>query len=453
MTLLIRIGQRILLTLLGLLLFAVALGWATGFFATAAAVGTGMGAKLLCSAEHVMGQDRDRARQDLEQYSALLKYLTVTYNDDGKSVSANLLGSQEKTASFVPGLGCAIDDASYETRQRLTVPIAITSPGDVWPAGPQVSAATLPLQTLVDELVQEDNSEGLNTRALLVVHRGQVVAETYAQGASATTPLLGWSMAKSMTAVMLGNLEYRGLLTDVESPLFNAWSQDERAEIDLVDLLTMTDGIDFSEAYLPGDDATAMLFNSPSVGAYAIAQPLGEPPGKHFNYSSGTANILAYLYTEILGGPQAALADFSDHIARPLGLQQAVFEVDASGRFIGSSYLYASARDWARLGQLMLAKGEINGYRLLSENWVERATTPNGSNNYRAYGYQWWLNRGNATLRFPELPADAFFASGNRRQFLMVFPSHDTVIVRLGWTDGDYPVADRFHRLLAAITD
>ena len=451
MMLLLKIGQRALLTVLIVILLLATLGWATGFFASAAAVATGMGAKLLCSAEYVMHQDRGRALQDLEQYSGLLKYLTVSYNNDTRSITADFFGSQEKTATFLPGLGCAIDDANYETRRRLAVPVPITSASGLWPAGPLVPKANASLQTLVNELIQQDNSEGLNTRALLVVHRGQVLAEAYAQGATATTPLLGWSMAKSMTAVMLGNLEYRGLLDDVAAPLFTSWAQDARARIDLTDLLTMTDGIDFSEAYIPGDDATAMLFNSPSVGAYAIARSSGEPPGTRFNYSSGTANILAYLYSEFLGGPQSALNDFADNIARPLGLQNAVFEVDASGRFIGSSYLYASARDWARLGQLMLAKGEINGYRLLSEDWVDRATTPNTSDNYRAYGYQWWLNRGNETLRFPELPADTFFASGNRRQFLMVFPSHDTIIVRLGWTDGDYPVAERFQRVLTAL--
>lgn len=451
--LLFRIGQRLVLVMLVLLLLAGALGWATGFFASAAAVATGMGAKLLCSAEYVMAQNRDRAQQDLEQYSALLKLLTVTYNDNAKSVTASFLDSQEKTANFLPGLGCAVGYIGDETRQRLTIPPSITSPSNFWPAGPQVPAASTSVQTLVDTLVQEDNRQGLNTRALLVVHRGQIAAEAYAQGASADTPLLGWSMAKSLTAVMFGNLEYRGLIADVKAPLFQSWAQDKRASIKLVDLLTMTDGIDFSEAYVPGDDATAMLFNSPSVGAYAMAQPLSQTPGEHFNYSSGTANILAYLYTELLGGPQAALTDYYDNIARPLGLQNAVFEVDASGRFIGSSYLYASARDWARLGQLMLAKGEINGHRLLSENWVDRATTPNSSKNYRAYGYQWWLNRGNSSLRFPELPADSFFASGNRRQFLMVFPSHNTVIVRLGWTNGDYPVADRFQRILAVIDE
>jgi CubicO group peptidase (beta-lactamase class C family) len=121
-------------------------------------------------------------------------------------------------------------------------------------------------------------------------------------------------------------------------------------------------------------------------------------------------------------------------------MQNAVLEVDPSGTFVGSSYFYASARDWARMGQLMLNGGELMGRRIVSEDWVLRATTPNASINDKAYGYQWWLNSGNDELRFPLLPADAYFANGNRQQTVMVIPSEGAVIVRLGWTSGAYPI-------------
>src|SRR5690606_8864046 len=123
-----------------------------------------------------------------------------------------------------------------------------------------------------------------------------------------------------------------------------------------------------------------------------------------------------------------------------LGFQNAVFETDAAGVFVGSSYFYAAARDWARLGQLMLNGGVLNGHRVVSREWVSQSVTPNASENTRAYGYQWWLNAGDAALRWPDLPADAFAAQGNRQQVLMVIPSEDLVIARLGWTSGSYPV-------------
>jgi CubicO group peptidase (beta-lactamase class C family) len=137
-----------------------------------------------------------------------------------------------------------------------------------------------------------------------------------------------------------------------------------------------------------------------------------------------------------------------ESIHQVLAFQNAIFEVDASGVFMGSSYLYASARDWARIGQLMLNGGTINGARIMTEDWVSRATTPNTSENQRAYGYQWWLNRGNEELRWSDMPADAYSAQGNRQQYLMVIPSLDLVIVRLGWTAGGYPVNEIFSEII-----
>jgi CubicO group peptidase (beta-lactamase class C family) len=202
------------------------------------------------------------------------------------------------------------------------------------------------LQRLVESQVSLDNELGLNTRALLVVKSGAIVAEAYAQGANAATPLLGWSMAKSLTSVMLGNLEMRGQIDLDTKPDFSNWIGDSRMDITITNLLTMTDGLDFSEDYNPGDDATTMLFTSPSASEFTLAKALAHKPGSYFNYSSGTANILARIYTDALGGVQPAYDNYMDQIAAPLGFQNAVFEVDASGVFFGSSYL------GARLGSI-----------------------------------------------------------------------------------------------------
>lgn len=420
---------------------------ATGYLLHGPAVATGIGAKLLCSAEYVMGDDRDRAFEDMSQYSAILERLDVVYNDAQRSVTASFLGLDQKTATFVPGLGCAIDFEDIDARQSLsTRPLPqSTAP---WPEGDAIATVQPELQALVEGIVEEDNAAGLNTRALLVVHQGRVVAEAYGLDTSAQTPLLGWSMAKSLTAVMLGNLEMRGLLDLSAAPGFAGWSEDERSSIRIHHLLTMSDGLDFAEDYSPGDDATAMLFTVPSAADYAMQKSAVFSPGTHFNYSSGTANLLARLYLDTLGEPQRAYDDLLEHLFIPMGFHNAVLEMDASGAFVGSSYLYASARDWARMGQMMLNGGVINGQRIVTEDWVRRATTPNTSSNETAYGYQWWLNSGDARLRFPSLPEDAFFAMGNREQSVMVSPSMEAVIVRLGWTSGSYPKDQRFRRIL-----
>lgn len=438
----------VLTVLIGLAALA---GITPSFIVYGPGVGSGIGSKLLCSAEYVMGQTREQAFSDLVQYSPILNELTIQYEPGLRSVSTSLFGLADKRASYIPGLGCAVDYSGYTARRKLHVRASGEPSDAIWPAGSTVNTIDSGLQSLLESLVESDNEQGLNTRALLLVHGDEIVAEAYGQGAATESPLLGWSMSKSLMSIMLGNLEMRGLLDLQAPPGFAQWQSDERAQIRIVDMLTMTDGLQFSEEYNPGDDATAMLFTEPSMSEYVLEQPLVNQPGSIFNYSSGTANLLSRVHHDTLGGSQPAYDDFMNAIYEPMAFEHAVFEMDASGVFAASSYFYASARDWARIGLLMLQNGVINGQRLVSVDWVQRATAPNASENDRAYGYQFWLNRGNDDLRFSSLPADAYYANGNRQQLVMVIPSREVVIVRLGWTGGRYPVAENFARILDAL--
>jgi len=434
------------------------IGITPAYIASAPAVATGIGAKLLCSTRYVSGFSKAQSFDDLVQYSGILDQLTITYDEEKTKVTASFFGLSEKSSTFIPGVGCSVDYAGFDIRPELAALVLTpeinaseSALSSAWPRNDQVTTIDPQIQALIDAIVSEDNAAGLNTRALLVVKGGKVLSEAYAQGADASTPLLGWSMAKSLTSVMLASLEYRGLLDLAAPTSLGEWASDERAQIRVTDLLTMTDGLAFSEEYNPGDDATAMLFDSPSAADYVLAKPAAHQPGTRFNYSSGTANVLARLYENSLGGPAEARADYEQNIAAVLGFQHAVFETDAAGGFVGSSYLYASARDWARLGQVMLNEGEINGVRLFSADWAAEATKQNTSSNQPAYGYQWWLNAGNKALRWPSLPSDSFAAMGNRQQLVMVIPSEDVVIVRLGWTAGRYPGDENFRRILEAL--
>ncbi|MFK7865546.1 MAG: serine hydrolase domain-containing protein [Pseudohongiellaceae bacterium] len=433
-----------------LLVVAAAAGFPPAFILKAPGVATGIGAKLLCSSRFVSGFSETQSLDDLVQYSPLLDLLEVEIDSSSKTVAASFLGLSHKTASFIPGLGCSVDYQNYATREGISTSALSTSDAP-WPGGDGEISLRSDVQKLLEEQLAADNESGFNTRALLVVANGAIVGEAYAQETNAQTPLLGWSMAKSLTSVMLGNLELRGLLDLNSEPGFAQWANDQRSEIQITDLLTMSDGLDFSEEYNPGDDATTMLFTSPSASDFTIGRPLLHAPGTRFNYSSGTANILSRIYLDSLGGPQQSYDDYQENIAGALGFQNAVFEVDATGVFFGSSYLYASARDWARLGQLMVNGGRINGKRLVSEDWIARATAPNGSENQKAYGYQWWLNKGDADLRWPDLPEDAYAAQGNRQQNLMIIPSAGLVIVRLGWTAGRYPINKQFREIVDLI--
>jgi CubicO group peptidase (beta-lactamase class C family) len=201
---------------------------------------------------------------------------------------------------------------------------------------------------------------------------------------------------------------------------------------------------------MPGSDATRMLFNSHSAASVAMEKPLEHPPGRYFSYSSGTTNLLAALLVERLGGTQAAVDYLYGEFLQPLAMANTVLEPDPSGVFVGSSYVYASARDWARLGQLMLNGGELNGHRLFSEEWAGRATAASTALNDTRYGYQFWLNGRGEHRRWPSLPRDAFAMMGNRGQVVMMIPSERMVIVRLGWSAEDYPVNQRFATMLDA---
>ncbi len=434
----------------GLVMLASLAGFPPAYIISAPGVATGIGSKLLCSSRYVSGFSREQSFDDLVQYSFILDRLSIEYDDTQRSVTTSLFGLSKKTASYIPGLGCAVDYRGFEQRESLLVAVAESS-SQAWPLGDDVGEPDQALEVLLEDVLRRDNNSGLNTRALLLVHEGRVVAEAYDQGADADTPLLGWSMAKSLMSTMLANLEYRGMLNIDSAPGFESWQADERSQIKIRDLLTMSDGLAFSEEYDPGDDATAMLFTAPSASDYVMQKKLLHQPGRHFNYSSGTANLLSRVYAESFADPQGNYDDYMENIHRVLGFQNAVFETDASGVFVASSYLYASARDWARLGQLMLNNGEINGRRVFREDWVERAIAPNTTENEKAYGFQWWLNSGDETLRWADLPEGAFMANGNRQQMIAVVPSADVVIVRLGWTAGSYPVNKQFAEILEAV--
>jgi CubicO group peptidase (beta-lactamase class C family) len=415
-----------------------------------APVASGLGAKLACSHRYLTGLSPEQIASDLASYSVAYRLVELDFDDEQRVSRANLFGLAPKRARYREGLGCTLEIGDTSPLDEVTVPTVITPSDNPWPAGESVDTLSARAQVALDHLLQRDAAGGYDSRALLIVRNGEVIAESYGDGFHASTRHLGWSMGKSVTAMLLGSLEYRNLLKPAETELFAAWSGDKRATISVENLLQATSGLAFNEIYAPGSDATRMLFDAHSTAAIAMAKPLEHPPGRHFSYSSGTTNLLAALLVERLGGTQAAVDYLYRDFLQPLGMANTVLELDPSGVFVGSSYIYASARDWGRLGQLMLDGGILNDHRLLARDWVTRATLPNAALNDPRYGYQFWLNAGSDQPRWPGLPMDAYAMMGNRGQVVMIIPSTRTVIVRLGWSAVDYPVDERFSSLLAA---
>ena len=431
------------------------LGFSIWHLGSAVEVATGLGAKIACSARFVTGLSEDNAFADVVSYSPAAGLLDLTYDYEQKTVHAELFGLAPKTAKYRDGLGCTLevgDTAQLDRVQARVQPSGVAINEAPWPKGQTVNTLQENVQNRVEALLSSDNQQGYQTRALLVVKGDQIIAEAYAPGLDHTTALMGWSMGKSVTAMLIGRQELLTNSPTAQLTEFEAWQNDERKNINLVQLLQMSSGLDFDETYAPGSDATHMLFSAHSASDVAMTSALHKTPGSYFSYSSGTTNLLARWLYEQLGGTPQALVDFTyNELFAPLGMAHTVFEPDASGVFVGSSYIYASARDWARLGLLMKNGGEIQGQRLLSEDWVKRAAMPNTSNNDKRYGYQFWLNSGEDSLRWESLPADAYAMQGNRSQRVMMIPSEDMVIVRLGWSANGYPTEENFSQIISAV--
>jgi len=270
------------------------------------------------------------------------------------------------------------------------------------------------------------------TSALLVVQRGQLVLERYAAGLGRGTSLRSWSMAKSITHALVGLLHGDGRL-DLDAPApVPAWRQvgDPRGAITLEQMLRMLDGLDFVEVYEASgrSDVVEMLFGSgkDDVAGYAEARPLAHPPGRVWSYSSGTTNIVAAILARTLGGGQEGLLDFMRaRLFDPLGMTSASPRFDAAGNFVGSSYVFATARDFARFGLLYLRDGVWEGRRLLPAGWVDHARTPTPGSDGQ-YGAGWWLAQDGSGI---------FSANGFQCQYILAVPSRDLVVVRLGESD------------------
>jgi CubicO group peptidase (beta-lactamase class C family) len=289
--------------------------------------------------------------------------------------------------------------------------------------------------------VETDPKNPKRTRAVLVMVGGKIVGERYADGITPQTRLLSWSMAKSFTSALVGILVGQGRL-DIHRPApVPEWQAagDSRAAITVDQLLRMSSGLEFQETYAdkPVSDVNRMLFLEPDTAAYAASLPLIAKPDSEWNYSSGSTAIVSRVIRKTFGGDEAYYAFPYRTLFGPLGMASAEWGVDASGTYIGSSYIYATARDFARFGQLALHDGVWNGQRLLPEGWMTYATTPTPTDTKATYGAGFWLNA--KQLDYPEVPADLSYADGHNGQEIFFSPSLDLVAVRLGMTwEGDW---------------
>lgn len=465
--------ERILRRGIGALLMAATL--ACGHLGQTIRNGSGYQAKALASGVFVSGREAERVnRDDLSDGPMVL--VSGRVDPQNGSATARALGVVRSKAICREGLGCTlVEGLSEEEIRSQPLPHPPSPRGDAaeipWPAGdarpeappaPGIDAGRL--DAALDEVFSEPAEGGKReTRAVVVVHRGIIVAERYAEGFDAGTPLPGWSMTKSAMGALIGIRVGQGALDLFAPAPVPEWrgASDPRAAITLDQLLRMSSGLEFGEATDDyGGDLATMLFDRGDTAAHAAAKPLAHPPDTHWHYSSGTSNIVSRILRESFEGDQTAYLGFPRRaLFGPIGMRSAVIEPDASGTFVASSFMFATARDWARFGLLFLQDGVWLGERILPEGWVAYSTTPTPAAPQGRYGAHWWLNAGEPDdpddRPWPDLPSDTYAARGFEGQEVVIIPSRELVLVRLGQSrpESTYDSNDFAAAVLAAIRE
>jgi CubicO group peptidase (beta-lactamase class C family) len=393
-------------------------------------IGSGYTAKIICSNVFMAGRDAEEVlKVDVQAPgNPLLRLMSVSVDDQQHRVRAALLGAfAANQAIYREGLGCTVTPVaghlSPAARSVESLPAADeTLP---WPQGQQVDSNQAVMAVLSNEA-----AIGSGMRAVVVVKSGRIIAETYGPGFSRDTPLLGWSMTKTVNAAVIGTLMRDNKLSLADQDLLPEWHGDGRKDVRLADLLAMESGLAFNENYGAVADVTRMLYLEHDMAAFTAAKPQEAAPGSRFNYSSGTPVLLARIWMDRLADAQRALDYPNEGLFMPLGMRSAVMEVDAAGTFVAGSYMYATARDWARFGLLLARDGMWQGERLLPEGFVRAMHEPNSQLASRYSRMQTWLPRGGEE----GIPADTFFMRGHDGQTIAIMPSLDLVVVRLGLT-------------------
>ena len=425
----------------------------------------------LCSGTFVVGRHYQRPinqvlEEDVAPFTAFQWDDSLSFELDAESRTVTVSGSgfRPRRARYHDDQGCTILPTDGE--QIFFRPTALESslaPAEElpWPMGDLAAVGEFP--EIDTSALQETLSDALaapnqHTRAIVVLYRGKILAESYAPGWTPDTPQISWSMGKSITSALIGVLVQKGELTLEDPAPIESWRQagDPRAAIQIKHLLRMSSGLDFAnlglqngDSYVTANEHMRIYFDSLNVFEHATDQPAEIPPDSQFRYRNSDPLTLGKIIRdqveaseeEYLTFPQRALFD-------RIGARNFVLETDAWRNFIMTGYDFGSARDWARFGLLHLWDGVFAGERILPAGWVEFVSTPAPGDPSRGYGGLFWLNRGGSMTGVQE---DAFWAAGFMGQRTLIIPSLDLVVVRLGPSGRGF--ASYFNDLVASVID
>ncbi len=419
---------------------------------------SGFAAKDLCSNIFVANREADSIKaNDIDFVPVSWAKSVIDYKN--KTVTSTIFGLSEQKAVYREGCGCTLlgngTEEELKSHPFHQFPASPENPDTIlWPFGNMLTDTVFQeidqqkLQMAVDSAFDFPYGKKYKkTLSVIVLYKGQVVAEKYAPGINENTPLLGWSMNKTIANALVGILVKQGKL-DVHAPVdIPEWQSNERKLLTLNYLLQMESGLKWRENYFDRSDATKLLYMEKDVYGYAISKKLQYKPGTHWEYSSGTSNIISGIIRNTLGNDSLYHIFPRKALFNKIGMTSAILETDVVGTFVSSSYGFATTRDWARFGLLYLNKGKWNGEQIFPDGWVQYSVTPNNSSK-GWYGAQIWLNKGK---RFPDVPDDAYGFHGFQGQRVIVIPSKDLVAVRMGLSSQNFDTNRFLKDLIASI--
>jgi CubicO group peptidase (beta-lactamase class C family) len=413
---------------------------------------SGYTAKNMASAVYVAGRSEESVKEN-DHSSGLISLASEHLDPERRSATATVLGMQRREAYFREGLGAVLlpvgaeKPGAYLAPQRERVPSPLPYPlGHAKPRDtvfPEVDYAQLARG--LDQAFS--NPEVQRTRTVAVLYKNHLVGERYTDGFGPDTPVLGWSMTKSVLATLYGIMLHQGRLAVMDKPNLPQWQGDARRDITYEDLLRMQSGLSWDEDYGGISDVTRMLFLSSDMTLLQAEKQLLGPPGTLWYYSSGTSNLLSGLLRKHFESDQEYLNFPYRELIDRIGMHSMLLETDLAGNFVGSSYGWASTRDWGRFGLLYLNEGRWGETQIFDPSWAAFVSTPTtGSDD--GYGAHFWLNAGG---KYPDAPRDMYMANGFEGQHVFIIPSRDLVVVRTGLAeDPDFQLNDFLREVLAA---
>ena len=415
----------------------------------------GYAAKNMCSCVFVAGREQKEIEAKDLNFS-FIKYASNTIDYENKTVTSSFLGMRSQKAFYNEKTGCSLvnhgqpfntESIDIQLPKKLAVSSAFVDFASKKDIPTNINKEKI--QNAIDNhFIEVEGENPKNTRAIVVLYGNQLIAEQYAEGFDKNTKQLGWSMAKSIMSTLTGILVQKGKI-DINQPTgIETWQNDERKNITWKHLLQMNSGLAWEENYGAISDVTKMLYTEDDVYSFAVNHNLDGTIGKTWKYSSGTSNILSGLIRKQLDNDEAYLSFANKELFNWIGAESMVLESDPTGTIVGSSYAWATPRDWAKYGLLYLQNGKVADQQIFPDWWAEFTASPaEGSEN--KYGAQFWKQNDE---EFPSVPKDMYFADGFQGQRIFIIPSKNIVVVRFGLSNkGDISYDKLLKEIIEAV--